>query len=72
LHGRPAFERFLRFGPLASAIVIATIGAVMVGQGFAQQGISISPLLVTSITALAIAGYALSQPQSFGAAVETA
>jgi nickel/cobalt exporter len=72
LHGRPQFERFARFGPLASAIVIATIGAIMVGQGFAQQGISISPLLVTPITALAIAGYAFSHPPSFGAAAETA
>jgi ABC-type nickel/cobalt efflux system permease component RcnA len=72
LHGRPQFERFARIGPLASAIVIATIGAIMVGQGFAQQGISISPLLVTPITALAIAGYAFSHPPSFGAAAETA
>ena len=72
LHGRPQFERFARIGPLASAIVIATIGAIMVGQGFAQQGISISPLLVTSITALAIAGYAFSYPLSFGTAAETA
>jgi ABC-type nickel/cobalt efflux system permease component RcnA len=72
LQGRPQFERFVRFGPLVSAVVIATIGAIMVGQGFAQQGISISPLLVTAITALAIAGYAFSHPFAYGAATEAA
>ena len=72
LQGRPQFERFVRFGPLVSAVVIATIGAIMVGQGFAQQGISISPVLVTAITALAIAGYAFSHPFAVGAATEAA
>ena len=62
LQGRPQFERFVQYGPLVSALVIATIGAVMVGQGFAQQGISVSPLAVTALTALAIAGYAFSHP----------
>ena len=57
LQGRPQFERFARFGPLASAVVIATIGAIMLGQGFAQQGIAISPIAVSSLTALGIAGY---------------
>ena len=72
LQGRPQFERFVRYGPLVSAVVIATIGAIMVGQGFAQQGISISPVLVTAITALAIAGYAFSHPFAVGAATEAA
>jgi len=62
LQGRPQFERFVRYGPLASAIVIATIGAVMVGQGFAAQGVTVSPLAITALTALAIAGYAFSHP----------
>jgi ABC-type nickel/cobalt efflux system permease component RcnA len=62
LQGRPQFEGFVRYGPLASALVIAAIGAVMVGQGFAAQGISVSPLVVSAITALAIAGYAFSHP----------
>jgi hypothetical protein len=52
----------VHFGPLVSAIVIATIGSIMVGQGFAQQGIGVSPFVVTAITALAIAGYAFSHP----------
>jgi len=71
LQNRPQFERFVTHGPLASAIVISSIGAIMVGQGFVQQGITLSPLLVTGIVALAIAGYAFSHPfshRSVGAA----
>ncbi len=60
LQGRPQFERFVRHGPLVSAVVISTIGAIMVGQGFAQQGVAVSPLVVTAVTALAIASYAFS------------
>ena len=59
LQGRPQFERFVTLGPLVSAIVIATIGAIMVGQGFAQQGVSLSPFIVSALVALAIAGFAL-------------
>lgn len=62
LQARPQFERFVTFGPLVSAIVISTIGAIMIGQGFAQQGIMLSPILVSAIVALAIAGYAFSHP----------
>lgn len=58
LQGRPQFERFVTVGPLVSAIVIATIGAIMVGQGFAQKGINFSPLLVSAIVAIAIAAFA--------------
>ena len=62
LQSRRGFERFVRYGPTASAVVISAIGAVMVGQGFAQEGVHVSPLAVTAITALAIAGYAFSHP----------
>ncbi|GAC1311391.1 MAG: hypothetical protein NVSMB19_25800 [Vulcanimicrobiaceae bacterium] len=62
LQGRPQFERFVTYGPLASAIVISSIGAIMVGQGFAQQGVTFSPLLVTAIVAVAITAYALARP----------
>jgi ABC-type nickel/cobalt efflux system permease component RcnA len=72
LQGRPQFERFVHLGPLVSAVVIATIGAIMVGQGFAQQGVSISPMIVTAITALAIAGYAFSHPFAHGAGTNAA
>jgi nickel/cobalt transporter (NicO) family protein len=62
LQGRPQFERFVRFGPLVSAVVIASIGAVMVGQGFAQQGALASPIAIALLTAVAIALYAFSYP----------
>ncbi len=62
LQGRPQFERFVRYGPLVSAVVIATIGSIMVGQGFGAEGIAVSPVLVTALTGLAIAGYAFSHP----------
>lgn len=62
LQARPQFAKVVVYGPLISAIVISSIGAVMVGQGFAQRGATLSPILITAITALAIAGYALSHP----------
>ena len=62
LQNRPQFERFVRYGPLASAVVISTIGAIMVGQGFAQQGIAISPIVITFATVLAIVAYAVALP----------
>jgi len=64
LQGRRQFERFVTYGPLVSAIVISSIGAIMVGQGFAQQGVSFSPLVVSAVVALAIVGYAFSHPFS--------
>jgi ABC-type nickel/cobalt efflux system permease component RcnA len=62
LQSRRGFERFVTYGPLASAIVISGIGAVMVGQGFAQEGIHVSPPAISAITLVAIAGYAFSHP----------
>ncbi len=62
LQRRPQFDRFVRYGPLVSAIAISAIGSIMVGQGFAQQGIAVSPFVVTGIVALAVVGYAFSHP----------
>jgi ABC-type nickel/cobalt efflux system permease component RcnA len=62
LRDRPAFDRFVRYGPIVSAIVIASIGAIMVGQGAVEGGFVSTPILVTSIAALAILGYAFSHP----------
>jgi len=62
LQNRPQFDRVARYGPLASALVIATIGALMVGQGAVQQGFQTSPLLVSALVAVAIAGYVFSHP----------
>ena len=62
LQDRPAFDRFVRYGPLASAIVISVIGAIMVGQGAVEGGFVSTPALISGIVALAIAGYAFSHP----------
>jgi len=62
LQRRPQFDSFVRFGPLVSAAVISTIGAIMVGQGVAQQGVSISPIAITGAVALAIVAYGFSRP----------
>ncbi len=57
----PAFDRFAKYGPIASATVMAGIGCVLLGQGFRERGFDISPILVALLAALAIAGYALTQ-----------
>jgi ABC-type nickel/cobalt efflux system permease component RcnA len=70
LQARRGFERFVRYGPLVSAVVISTIGAYMVGQGVAEKGISLSPafgitlsqIVISTTTALAIAAFALTRP----------
>jgi len=67
----PQFERFVRFGPFASAIVISTIGAAMVGQGFAEQ-IGASRIAVTLLAALAIAGYAFAHAATHHRRIEAA
>jgi nickel/cobalt exporter len=72
LSARPRLARFVRYGPLVSAVVIALIGSVMVGQGFVQQGLAVSAPLVAALTALAIAGYAFSHPSARARSVQTA
>jgi nickel/cobalt transporter (NicO) family protein len=63
LVARPQFDRVARFAPLVTAAVIAVVGAVMVGQGFAAQGAGISALLVTALVLVAVAGYAFAWHQ---------
>jgi ABC-type nickel/cobalt efflux system permease component RcnA len=65
LSSRPQFEGLIRFGPFASAFSISTIGALMVGQGFAVQSAA-ARIAITALVALAIAGYALSHPFQHG------
>lgn len=55
---RRGFTRFVRWGPLVSAGVIATIGAVMLGEGFVQVGVAIPTLVVTVMALAAAGGYA--------------
>src|ERR1700736_2180375 len=63
LVARPQFDRAARYAPLVTSFVIATVGAVMVGQGFAAQGFGIPVPLVAGLVLLAIIGYALAWHQ---------
>jgi nickel/cobalt transporter (NicO) family protein len=57
---RSAYERLAPYGPLISAAVISLIGAWMLAQGFAQQGVAAPAFLIAVLTLAAIASYALS------------
>jgi nickel/cobalt transporter (NicO) family protein len=59
LVARPRFDRAARLAPLVTALAISTIGAVMIGQGFAEQGIGVSVPVVVLLVLAAIAGYAV-------------
>ena len=58
LVARPRFERAARNAPLVTAVAIATVGAVMIGEGFAAQGVAVPVPLVAVLVLAAIAGYA--------------
>ncbi|MBV9438689.1 MAG: hypothetical protein JOZ24_01720 [Candidatus Eremiobacteraeota bacterium] len=59
LGARPRFAAATRWAPALTAVVIATLGAVMIGQGFAASGSGV-PVAVTAMLVLfAIAGYAV-------------
>jgi nickel/cobalt transporter (NicO) family protein len=58
LVARPRFDLLARFAPLVTSVVIATVGAVMVGQGFAAQGVGVPVALVAALVLAAVAGYA--------------
>ncbi len=68
LVARPQFDRVAHFAPLITAFVIATIGSVMVGQGFAAQGFDVPVAVVSGLVLLAIVGYALAWHQHKGPA----
>ncbi|MDQ2817129.1 MAG: hypothetical protein M3T49_02805 [Candidatus Eremiobacteraeota bacterium] len=56
---RPALDRLIAYGPLASACMIACIGAIMIGQGFAAGSLHAPIAPVVGLALAAIAGYAL-------------
>lgn len=64
LSRRSGFERFVRYGPLASASVISIIGAVMIGQGFVAQGVHASAAIITVLVLFAIAGFVITPQHS--------
>ena len=62
LSGRPKFASAARWAPFASAAAIAFVGAVMVGEGLAAQGVPAPAPVVAALTFLAIIGYAFALP----------
>lgn len=58
LVARPRFDRVTRFAPLVTAFAIATVGSIMVGQGFAAEGIGVPAAVVAALVLAAIVGYA--------------
>ena len=69
---RRGLARFVRWGPFVSAGVIATIGAVMLGEGFAQVGIAAPALFVTAMALVAAGGYAATRLAGHAHAPEAA
>jgi nickel/cobalt transporter (NicO) family protein len=63
LVARPRFERAARQAPLVTSCVIATVGAVMVGEGFAAQGSGVPAPLAAGLVLVAVAGYAFAWHQ---------
>jgi nickel/cobalt transporter (NicO) family protein len=63
LVARPRFDKAARFAPLVTSVVIATVGAVMIGQGFAAQGAGVPVPLTAALVLAAVGGYALAWHQ---------
>ena len=59
LSNKPALEKAVQYGPLVSAAIIATIGAVMLGQSAAASSLHEPAVLVTLLVLAAIAGFAM-------------
>lgn len=61
LSRRSGYVRVAPYAPLVSAMVISTIGAWMIAQGFVQQGVAAPALMIAALALAAIAGYAFTQ-----------
>ncbi len=59
LSQRSAYPKIAALGPLLSALVISSIGAWMLGQGFTQVGIAASSVAIAALALAAVAAYAL-------------
>jgi len=63
------YERVVRYGPLASAVLISIVGSVLLGQGFAGVGLETNVVIVAVLALAAIAGYAFSGHRHASAAL---
>lgn len=60
LSQRSLYGKVAAYGPLLTALVISSIGAWTLSQGFVQQGVAAPAMLLAALTLAAIAGYAFS------------
>jgi ABC-type nickel/cobalt efflux system permease component RcnA len=58
LVARRQFDRLTRWAPLVTAIVIASVGAVMIGEAFAAQGLGLPVPATVLLVLAAVGGYA--------------
>jgi ABC-type nickel/cobalt efflux system permease component RcnA len=61
---RPQFARIAAGAPLVTAVAISVIGAWMVGEGVAAQGIAVSPALVAAVILTVILAFIAVQTTS--------
>jgi ABC-type nickel/cobalt efflux system permease component RcnA len=64
LSGVPAFERYLPYAPVASALAMAAVGALLVGRGLVDVGAPLPPYAGAALVACAIAAFTLLRPLS--------
>jgi ABC-type nickel/cobalt efflux system permease component RcnA len=58
---RSGYARLAPYAPLVTATVISIVGAVMLAQGLAQEGVAAAVPLLALLVLAAIAGYAFTQ-----------
>ncbi|MBV8149356.1 MAG: hypothetical protein JO092_09720 [Candidatus Eremiobacteraeota bacterium] len=68
LIARAGFDCFARYAPLLTAAIISILGSIMLGQGFAQQGVAAPPYVVAVLALAAIAAYAAVPRHEHGSA----
>lgn len=66
LRRQGGFARAMRYAPIVTACVISIAGAIMLAQGFVQQGVRAPVPLIAGLALAAIAGYAFVPRHSHG------
>jgi ABC-type nickel/cobalt efflux system permease component RcnA len=58
LSRRAGFATVVKYGPLASASIMAIIGCIMFGKGFVERGLDATPYPAAALAAVAVLAYA--------------
>jgi hypothetical protein len=62
LQRRSSFARLTRIAPFLTSGVISTIGAIMLAQGLADQGVAVPRLAIVTLTLCSVAAFAFIPP----------